>query len=45
VTWYDTETGQPTTTETRAADGAGTLMLNISNLKTDSAVKIARAGH
>jgi hypothetical protein len=44
VTWYDTTTGQPSKTETHAADAAGTLALNISNLQTDIAVKITRTG-
>ena len=41
VTWYDTETGQPSHTETLSADAAGTLILTVSNLKTDTAAKIA----
>ncbi len=45
VTWYDTTTGLPDYTETRTADTAGTLALDISNLQTDIAVKITRTSH
>jgi PKD domain/Carbohydrate binding domain len=44
VTWYDTTTGQPQRTETRNADAAGNLTLQIVELRTDSAAKIARNG-
>ncbi len=35
----------PDYTETRTADTAGTLALDISNLQTDIAVKITRTSH
>lgn len=41
VTWYDTETGQASSTQTLSADAAGTLVLGVSNLRTDTAAKIA----
>jgi hypothetical protein len=41
VTWYDPEIGQPSYTETLSADAAGTLILAVSNLRTDTAAKIA----
>jgi hypothetical protein len=44
ITWYDTQTGLPSGTETRSADGAGTLTLNVSDLRTDVAARIARSG-
>jgi hypothetical protein len=42
VTWYDTQTGLPLSTERQSADDQGELVLNIASLKTDIAVKIAR---
>jgi hypothetical protein len=44
VTWYDTQTGQPSYTETLLAGGDGTLTLAVSNLRTDTAAKIAFMG-
>jgi len=41
VTWYDTQTGQPTSTQTLSANASGVLVLSVSNLSTDIAVKIA----
>ena len=40
MTWYSTTTDQPTSTQTLAANSAGTLILNVPNLSTDIAVKI-----
>ncbi len=45
VTWYDTTTGRPDHSENRTADAAGTLTLDISDLRTDIAVKLTRASH
>jgi hypothetical protein len=42
VTWYSTQTGQPTATQTRSADAGGELTLVISGLSTDTAVRITR---
>jgi hypothetical protein len=42
VTWYDTTTGQPRSTQTLTANGAGILNLSVSNLATDTAARIAR---
>jgi hypothetical protein len=44
VTWYDTETGQPSYSETLSADADGTLTLTVSDLMTDTAAKIAFMG-
>jgi hypothetical protein len=41
VTWYDTQTGQPSHTETLLAGGDGILTLTVSDLGTDTAAKIA----
>ncbi|HEY4690049.1 MAG TPA: hypothetical protein VIK33_12110, partial [Anaerolineae bacterium] len=40
VTWYDTQTGQPTSTQTLSANAGGNLTLDVSNLRTDIAVRI-----
>lgn len=42
ITWYDTQTGQPVSTQTVAANGAGVLSLAVNNLATDIAVRITR---
>lgn len=42
VTWYDTTTGQSSSTQTLTADNAGVLVLSISNLTTDTAARITR---
>jgi PKD domain/Carbohydrate binding domain len=42
VTWYDTATGKPTTTETHVADAAGVLVLNVADLKSDVAARVLR---
>jgi hypothetical protein len=42
VTWYDTATGKPTTTETLVSDAAGILVLNIVELKSDVAARLIR---
>lgn len=41
VVEYDTVTGQPDSTQTLSANAAGNLLLDISNLKTDTAFKIS----
>jgi hypothetical protein len=41
VNWYSTETGQPMNTETITSDSNGILILRVSNLRTDIAVKIS----
>jgi len=43
VRWVSTATGQETSVETRASDGAGDIVLPVSSLSTDVAVKIAPA--
>lgn len=45
VTWYNTETGYLSRTETLPANAAGTLVLTVSNLRTDTAAKITLTGH
>jgi hypothetical protein len=40
VEWWDTSTGQPTSTQSLTADGNGTLSLDVDALATDVAVKI-----
>jgi hypothetical protein len=42
LTWFNTATGQPTGNETRAANAAGTLSFLVTNLLTDTAVRIER---
>jgi hypothetical protein len=42
VTWYNTQSGQPTSTQTLTANSSGVLTLSVSNLTTDVAAKIAR---
>jgi hypothetical protein len=42
VTWYDTATGQSSSTETLAANNAGVLVLSVSSLATDTAARITR---
>ncbi|HLF25347.1 MAG TPA: carbohydrate binding domain-containing protein [Anaerolineae bacterium] len=43
ATWYNTTTGQPSRTQTLITDAAGMLSLSVSNLATDTAVRIAPA--
>ncbi len=43
VSWYDPYTGQPTTSQTLNTDSAGKLTLQITNLQTDTALKLAPA--
>jgi hypothetical protein len=45
VTWYDTQTGQPNKTEILSTNAAGILTLTVSNLATDTAVKITSASN
>ncbi len=42
LTWWNTTNGQPTHTEIRAADTAGVLSFGVTNLVTDTAVRLAR---
>jgi hypothetical protein len=42
LTWFDTSTGQPTGSEIRVADAAGTLSFTVTNLLTDTAVRLER---
>ena len=42
ITWYDTATGKPTTTETQMSDAAGVLVLNVAALTSDVAARIIR---
>lgn len=42
VTWYNTATGQSSSTETLTANNAGALVLSVSNLATDTAARITR---
>ena len=41
VTWYNTLTGQSSYTQTLSANSSGILVLNITNLTTDTAAKIS----
>lgn len=43
VTWYDTRSGQPTTTQHVTADAAGVVRLAVDDLATDRAVQIERS--
>lgn len=45
VTWYDTQTGQPTSTRAVTANGAGVVSLTVTNLMTDTAVRLTRTGN
>ncbi len=40
--WYDTATGQPVGTTTVTANSGGAVVLNVSNLGTDRAVRLRR---
>lgn len=40
VEWWDTYTGQPTTNESLTSNGNGELVLTVSNLTSDTAVRI-----
>ena len=42
VTWYDTATGQSSSTQTLTANNAGVLVLSVSGLATDTAARITR---
>jgi hypothetical protein len=42
VVWYDTWTGQPSSTQSLTANAAGVLSLTLNNLTTDVAVRITR---
>jgi hypothetical protein len=42
ITWYDTATGNPTTTEQQVADAAGNLALTVADVRSDIAAKIVR---
>jgi hypothetical protein len=42
VTWYDTATGQSSSTQTLTANNAGVLVLSVSSLATDTAARITR---
>jgi hypothetical protein len=44
ATWYDTASGLPTATNTVAADAAGTVPLGLTNLLTDTAVRLDLEG-
>jgi hypothetical protein len=44
ITWYDTSTGKPTTTETQVADATGQLTLKVVSLKSDIAARVLRKG-
>lgn len=41
--WYDTRTGLTTTRQTLTADAAGVVTLTVTNLATDTAVRLQRA--
>jgi hypothetical protein len=44
VTWYDTQTGQPTSTQMLTANANGVVSLTVNGLDTDTAAKIAPSG-
>jgi len=43
LTWYDTGSGEPTNSQTITADGAGNVVIGVSDLRTDTAVKLERS--
>jgi hypothetical protein len=45
VTWYNTQTGQPTSTQIVSANASGVLNLSINNLSADTAVRITWSGN
>jgi hypothetical protein len=43
LTWYDTRSGEPTDSQTITADGAGNVVIGVSDLRTDTAVRLERS--
>lgn len=43
VTWYDTRSGEPTGSQTITADGSGNVVLSVSDLRSDTAVRLQRS--